>query len=190
MSGQLTFDGFQETEKKDRLLFLIYPPADIVAFIDAFFWRMFKKLGLSGKRVDPERYHITLQHLGDFERFPGEVANSALEIGEQLKSQPFQVAFEGLTSFSNHANHIAVLTGGSDHLVQFHQTLNYALARKQTNWRVQKGFTPHISLLYGNQKIDAQPVERISWTVREFCLVHSLLGKTQHICLGRWALEG
>jgi 2'-5' RNA ligase len=37
--------------------------------------------------------------------------------------------------------------------------------------------------------VDKRPVEKISWTVREFALVHSLLGKTQHKDLRKWPLQ-
>jgi 2'-5' RNA ligase len=51
-------------------------------------------------------------------------------------------------------------------------------------------FTPHVTLLYDRRCIDEQPIEPVGWTVREFALVLSLIGKTQHVPLGRWQLRG
>jgi 2'-5' RNA ligase len=44
-------------------------------------------------------------------------------------------------------------------------------------------------MLYDGRLVAGQPVEPIRWVVREFVLVHSLLGQTRHEVLGRWALR-
>jgi 2'-5' RNA ligase len=54
---------------------------------------------------------------------------------------------------------------------------------------VERKFTPHVTLLYDDRMVPEQAVEPISWRVREFVLTHSLLGKTQHVELGRWPLR-
>jgi hypothetical protein len=38
-------------------------------------------------------------------------------------------------------------------------------------------------------KIAEQFVETVGWSVREFVLVHSLLGQTRHVLLARWPLQ-
>lgn len=43
-------------------------------------------------------------------------------------------------------------------------------------------------LLYDPQGIAEHAIEPIRWTAREFVLVHSLLGRSRHVPLGRWAL--
>jgi 2'-5' RNA ligase len=45
-------------------------------------------------------------------------------------------------------------------------------------------------LLYDDHRIPDQPVEAISWIVREFVLVCSLHGQGRHIPLARWPLRG
>jgi 2'-5' RNA ligase len=52
-----------------------------------------------------------------------------------------------------------------------------------------KQFTPHVTLLRDRISVPEQEIEPICWTAREFVLVHSLLGQTQHIPLGRWSLS-
>jgi len=56
--------------------------------------------------------------------------------------------------------------------------------------RVASSFTPHVTLLYDGRVVTERLVEPIRWTVREFVLVRSLLGKTRHIVIGRWPLRG
>ena len=49
---------------------------------------------------------------------------------------------------------------------------------------------PHLTLLYDACRVDEQAIDPVGWTVREFVLVHSLLGQTTYIPLGRWPLRG
>jgi 2'-5' RNA ligase len=51
-------------------------------------------------------------------------------------------------------------------------------------------FTPHLTLSYDNYRIKERFVEPISWTVREFELVLSLVGETKYEVRGRWQLRG
>ncbi|HKD21396.1 MAG TPA: hypothetical protein VKB71_05260, partial [Rhizomicrobium sp.] len=54
----------------------------------------------------------------------------------------------------------------------------------------QGEFQPHITLARDETRVKPEAVSPpISWTVREIVLVHSLLGKTTHIHLGRWPLQ-
>ena len=46
-----------------------------------------------------------------------------------------------------------------------------------------------MTLLYDVESVPYQPVTPIAWTVREFAIVHSLVGKTEHCILGRWPLR-
>jgi len=50
--------------------------------------------------------------------------------------------------------------------------------------------TPHLTLLYDARRVAEQPITRIGWTMREFVLVHSLLGQKRYIPLGKWPLCG
>jgi 2'-5' RNA ligase len=43
-------------------------------------------------------------------------------------------------------------------------------------------------MLYDRNLIPEQVIEPVRWTVGGFTLVHSRLGRTEHIPLGRWTL--
>jgi 2'-5' RNA ligase len=47
---------------------------------------------------------------------------------------------------------------------------------------------PHTTLLYGDGKVD-RAIEPVIWNMKEFALVHSLVGLSEHIVLKRWKLE-
>jgi RNA 2',3'-cyclic 3'-phosphodiesterase len=92
-------------------------------------------------------------------------------------------------SFSNHA-FVLVGSGGVDRLRAFHALFGATLTRNELPCRVHTISTPHVTLLYDKRVIDEQPIEPISWTVREFVLVRSLHGQSRHIDVARWQLHG
>jgi RNA 2',3'-cyclic 3'-phosphodiesterase len=49
---------------------------------------------------------------------------------------------------------------------------------------------PHVTLMYADRRVDSEAIAPIGWTVTEFVLVHSLLGRSQYLALGRWPLRG
>ena len=44
-------------------------------------------------------------------------------------------------------------------------------------------------MLYDDRLVAWQAVEPVRWTVREFVLMHSLLGQHRHVPLARWPLD-
>jgi 2'-5' RNA ligase len=64
------------------------------------------------------------------------------------------------------------------------------LTRNEPPCRVHPISTLHVTLLYDKRVVDEQPIEPISWTVREFVLVRSLHGQTRHTDVARWQLRG
>ena len=45
-----------------------------------------------------------------------------------------------------------------------------------------------MTLLYGDRLVAERPVDSVSWAVREFALVHSLLGRSRYNVLARFPL--
>ena len=48
---------------------------------------------------------------------------------------------------------------------------------------------PHLTINYAGDRLGAQKIAPIGWTVDEFLLVESVVGKTTHILHGRWPLR-
>jgi 2'-5' RNA ligase len=86
--------------------------------------------------------------------------------------------------------------GGSEGvggLHALHDALGQAL--RETGFADRAGqagmpYTPHVTLAYGMPPAAIRSIEPVCWNVREFALVHSLLGRTRHIVLARWPLSG
>jgi len=104
---------------------------------------------------------------------------------------PFEIAFDRATSFAGRRPQLPLVLCGPrsvDPLFALHGTLGAALARTGFA-RVSRRFTPHMTLLYDTRRLAPCSVEPVTWTAREFVLIHSRIGLTQHIPLGRWSLE-
>jgi 2'-5' RNA ligase len=72
----------------------------------------------------------------------------------------------------------------------FQKTMYLAMCRVGLQGpRANAKFAPHVTLMYDDQGISEQAVEPVSWTAHDFVLVHSLLGQTKHVHLGRWPAQ-
>jgi 2'-5' RNA ligase len=148
---------------------------------------------LTGKPLATDRFHVTLCHLGDYVGdAPPEIVVAALRAGDAVKASPFAVGFDRAVSFGRRRKAPLVLRGSGDNapLMAFHRDVGAAMMQAGLGQWINPRFTPHVTLLYDDRNVTEQPVEPVSWTVREFVLIRSLLGQTRHIALGRWPLRG
>ncbi|WP_368042383.1 2'-5' RNA ligase family protein [Burkholderia pyrrocinia] len=146
----------------------------------------------SGKGVAlrTERLHVSLCSLGDFAYVPGATIARACAAADRMDVSSFGVTFDQILSFNGRPGHRPlVLTGrsGLEILIDFQQRLRDALGK--AGLRVSGArFTPHVTLLYGERRPDQYRIAPITWTVREFVLIHSWLGRTHYDVIGRWPL--
>jgi 2'-5' RNA ligase len=195
MAEQLSFAGLTGPGKQtDRLFYAIFPDADAAAHIERIAQRLRAEKGLRGKPLQTDRFHMTLNHLGDYWGLPPSILEPALEAGAKVKAAPFEVALDRVESFRNRPrNRPLVMLGDRDGIsavAAFQKLLGKAMEASGLARQVERRFTPHVTLLYDDHGLREQLLDnQIRWTAREFVLVHSLLGKTQHNVLGRWPLK-
>jgi 2'-5' RNA ligase len=80
--------------------------------------------------------------------------------------------------------------GGLAALTGFQKAFYLAMCRAGLQGpRSTAKFAPHVTLMYDSQGVPEQAVEPIRWSAHDFVLVHSLLGQTRHIHLGRWPIR-
>jgi 2'-5' RNA ligase len=176
--------------QKERIFFACLPDAETAARIHAFAEARKPELGLEASLTLPGHLHVTLFHLGDWGAFPDEVARLAKAAAVQVETPPFDVAFTRAESFRNRTGvHPFVLTGASAPWQALHGALATALKQTGLGGATQGEFRPHVTLAYDKLRIKPFRIEPLSWTVREFVLVHSLLGRTTHDHLARWPLR-
>ena len=144
---------------------------------------------LAGKLLLPERLHVTLRDLGGYEEGAPEDVVAAAKAAAAAVSMPrFDVTFDRLLHFP--ASRAVVLRSGapSAPLGALAQTLGQAV--QQAGLRTKSGGAAHMTLMYDERGVPECSIEPVGWTATEFVLIHSLVGKTEHLVLGRWPLQG
>jgi 2'-5' RNA ligase len=168
--------------QKDRIFLACLPDGETAARIHALAEQLKREKGFKGTLILPEHLHVTLFHLGDWAAFPEEVVRLATEAAGQ-------VTFRRAESFRNRTGiYPFVLTGDVAQWKVLHTGLGAALKKAGLGAATQSEFKPHVTLLRDELRAPPFVIEPISWTVKDFVLVHSLLGKTTHVHLGRWHL--
>lgn len=174
----------------DRLFFALYPDAATALRIGALASRMRAQLQLKGRPHELQRFHVTLHHLGDFAGIPEQVRAAAEAAAAGLAWPRIPLVFDQLLSFTRKdRNRPLVLGGGAglDGVREFQRALTGAL--QTAGLRIERHFTPHLTLLYDDRAVAPQPIEPLGWTAGEFALVDSLLGPRRHVVLARWPLR-
>lgn len=186
------FGGFEPAQPTDRLFFAVFPDPAAAARIAGVAQALRSQHGLHGKLLHTDRFHVTLHHLGDYAGVPDDLVAKAGQAALRVDLPAFDVAFDSASSFSRQPrNRPFVLRGdaGVASLQDLQAALGKSMAACGMGRLVEHKFTPHVTLLYDDRAVAPQPIAPIAWTVREFVLVRSLLGKTEHRILGRWLLR-
>jgi 2'-5' RNA ligase len=164
-----------------RLFFALLPPPAAAAHVrECCAW-----LG-RGKWVRPEHLHVTLNILDDWPFLPTEMLAAMVAVGDGVAANSFRVIFDQLSGSRRSivlrpSERIAALHG-------FQQFLAEALARAGVATRHGVRFSPHLTLMHAGRPNFIEAADPLSWTVREFLLIESLVGWTEHRVRGRWSL--
>ncbi len=191
MSSQLSLSGFEPARPTDRLFLRFFQALRLPCRSLNSPQRLRSKHALKGKPLATERFHVTLHHLGDYAGLSQGLVDAAREAGAAVATPPFDVLFDRAGSFVGRPRNRPFVLRGSDGvaaLAAFQQSLGTTMKNAGLWRRVESHFTPHVTLLYDDRFVEEQPVEGIGWTVHELVLVHSLLGRTEHVVLDRWPL--
>jgi RNA 2',3'-cyclic 3'-phosphodiesterase len=193
MPEQLSFAGLDAAPRPtDRVFFAIFPDTSAAADMAQLAQTLRGERGLKGRALAPGRFHVALHHLGDYVGLPQGIVSAAGEAAAAVVTSSFDVAFDRVVSFSGRSrNRPFVLRGGDgvEALITFQQSLGVAMKKAGLGRWAAPLYTPHVTLLYDDHRVAEQIVKTVGWTVREFVLVHSLLGQTRHVSLARWPLQ-
>ena len=135
--------------------------------------------------VRDDRLHVTLGITKDFEERPAQIVDRLRAIGSAIDAEPCMVSFDRVSGSgssialrpSRALPGLAALNRQVDHLLLYWNM-------RRPGWT----FHPHMTLLYCPHAAFLWPIEPVSWEATELVLIHSLLGRTRHIVLGRWPL--
>lgn len=176
----------------DRLFFAVYPDAAAAERIAALGAWLHAALGLKRPPFPPGRLHVTLLMLGDHAGLPPELVAQATQAAQSIAQAPFEVGFDRAASFPRRdpARPFVLLAHrGVEGLAALREALEQGLAAAGGAPTHERAFRPHLTLQYDPRTVPERPVEPVGWTVREFVLVHSLLGRSRHVPLARWPLR-
>jgi RNA 2',3'-cyclic 3'-phosphodiesterase len=178
-----------------RLFFAVHPDADAALRIAALVQSLRRPLGLRSRAIAGERSHVTLLFVGSWAQPPVGVVEKLLEAGSAVALTdvaPFDLQFDRVASFNRRPSNrpIVLLSDPAGPVARLHARLAEELRSRGVPFDVSASYTPHLTLMYDDAKVDPQPVEGMGWTVREFALMQSLVGMSTHRVLGRWPLGG
>ncbi len=191
------FGSIPPPKPTDRLFFALFPSGEAIPQIVKTSQNLRNEHGLTGKSLSNDRFHVTLHHVGDYAGgLPSGLVETVQDVASKIEMPAFDVTFDRAMSFAGSPrNKPFVLRGNEPHdgglaaLMAFQKSFYLAMCRAGLQGpRANAKFAPHVTLMYDSQGVPEQAVEPISWSAHDFVLVHSLLGQTKHIHLGRWPL--
>jgi 2'-5' RNA ligase len=191
--AQLSLDGIAPEQPTDRLFFAIFPDAPAAARIAALAQSLRVEHRLRGRPQRADRLHATLHHLGDHAGLPPSLVSAAGTAAARVATPPFEITFDSASSFSGRAGNLPLVLRagrGVRSLEALHAAIGTRMAAAGLARLVKPAFVPHVTLLYDDRSVAPRAIEPVTWIVREFVLVHSLLRRTEHRVLGRWELPG
>jgi 2'-5' RNA ligase len=173
--------------KRRKLFFAIRPDADAANEIDSLGATLDQRFRIGGQPLRPDRLHITLHVIGEYDETPQAVIDAARQAGDAVVADAFDVVFDRAMTFVGAK---AYVLGGSEG-VEAVKDLWLKLGIELANIFAFKksSFTPHMTLSYKGRPIAEHPIEPIRWTAREFVLIDSHVGETYHDVVGRWPLR-
>jgi len=176
--------------ERHHLFFAIVPDPDTAMRIERLAQRLRDEHGLKGKPLPTAHFHVTLHSIGIHDTFFERVASWAQATASTMSMPVFDVVFDHVGSFHRTVRDRPVVLLGSDGaaaLKEFHGVFGTTLTRAGFTPK-PSSFTPHLTLLYDKQEVAERTIEPVRWTAREFVLVDSRVGKTQHVQVARWPL--
>lgn len=173
-----------------HLFFALLPPQEVRPAIERLGTTLQRAHRLHGRRIGKAQQHATLASMHSPCGPLSETIARAQAVAAAVQHRPFPLCFEWSESFRLHRRrHPLVLRGdqGLRAVMEFRHEIRARMTR--AGFAVTSSFTPHLTLLWANECVEAYPLAPIGWTVRDFALVLSLVGRSRHIHLARWQLQ-
>lgn len=131
-----------------------------------------------GRRIDPGRYHLTLQFLGDFQPLRPSLVDAARQAADTIRLPAFDLSLDHAGSFPGSnvwwlGTH-AVAPG----LQALWDALGAALAGAGVQVKSSQRFAPHLTIRRDvRRQIAPIGLGPLRWTVRDFVLFDSIPGQ-------------
>lgn len=135
--------------------------------------------------------HLTLFLIGDFGLLPSGIIAAAQRacLAVAARSRPFPIQLDQAVCGGTGQPFVLKSENRNSVLDLLYQRLFIQLDREGIRGDKRKRFEPHVTVAYMNRSVRMESINPIAWMVEEMFLIHSLLGETQYIELGRWKLR-
>jgi 2'-5' RNA ligase len=173
-----------------RLFFALWPDAGVRDAIGAAADGLPLHPGAE-RRLRQDRYHLTLQFLGDF---PDEgrdaVVAAAAAAAARVESPAFDLMLDQAGGFANARVWWLAPSSPPEGLRALWDAIAAALARNGLKAKASPGFSPHLTIVRDvAARLPATPIAPIRWRVDRFVLIDSQPPKPYRI-VGEWPLRG
>jgi 2'-5' RNA ligase len=176
-----------------RLFFALWPDAATRARLAYAVAHLRAQHEQAGRWTRVERYHLTLQFLGDFASLPTQLIEAACSAAAQVRVAPFTLVLERAGSFRNRS--IPWWLGcdeGSPHLRELWEQLGTALRDAQIRFDTHRAFAPHLTILRdAHALLPDTVIMPLPWSVHDFVLLQSLprMGQAGYSVVRRFPLH-
>jgi 2'-5' RNA ligase len=168
------------------LFFSLFPASADALKIVGIIGVLLRARGLTGKALLPHRLHVTCHDLGNFTELPQDLVDAAIDAGDSLAFDAFEVVFDRAMSYPSAGTYVLSGTDGTRQLTAFREELGEAMWGR--GLRASRSFTPHMTLAYDRHVVAEHAIEPVRWRALEFVLIRSHVGKGIYDVLGRWPL--
>ncbi len=160
-----------EQDKKRRLFFALWPPAQVRESIAKTADPLLRKI--EGRTIRPDNFHITLHFIGSVSEDRKHCMHAA---AQTIMAHPFELSLDRFGYFNKAKIFWMAAQKLPAELNVLHQNLGKALSACDFAGD-QRPYSPHVSLLrkYKGRSID-YPEFSISWLADEFVMVESNAG--------------
>jgi 2'-5' RNA ligase len=177
------------TGPKHSWFFAVRPAPEDAARIDAFARSLLAAHGVTGKRLGPDRLHISLDAVGD--DIAAAELDAACRAADAVQLSAFDLRFDSALTFSGPQGPLVLLggkeEGGLGGVHRLRTVLGCAMADQ--GFKPSRSYEPHMTLCYDpHHRLPATRIEPIGFRAAEFALVKSHIGLSRHEVVRSWAL--
>lgn len=186
----LADSGTAQCRDVHRLFFALWPDRALRQRIESATLGLVAGHGTRGRRTAPDRYHLTLQFLGDFEEPAQSVTDDAIAAADSVRARPFELSLSRAGNFGG--TRVGWLGPASmpAGLQRLRDALELALCARGIAPIAATTFTPHVTVLRNmRQPLPASSILPLSWPVHSFVLIDSHPGRGTYTELRRWTLQ-
>ena len=190
-SPQDALPGFEPPVAEDSLFFCVFPDDAACEAIAVESDGLRVEHSLAGRALEASRLHLTLHYLGQHAGLRQDIVDAACAAADQVSQSPFGITLARASSFGNGEGRRPCVLLCPEERPPVHalwRELGTRLMAAGLGRYLERQFTPHVTLLYDTHALVPQAIDPIHWQVRDFALVHSVVGRGEYRVLKSWSL--